>query len=41
MRKKFFTNVFVRFDHKLSNFVTYENNSVTTHAQLAFLLYIR
>ena len=39
IRKKCFTNAFVSFDRKLSNFVTYENNSVTTHAQLAFLLY--
>ena len=39
IRKKCFTNVFVRFGRKLLNFVTYENNSVTTHARLAFFLY--
>ena len=32
IRKKCFTNVFVRCYCKLSNFVTYENNSASTHA---------
>ena len=33
IRTKCFTNVFVRFDRELLNFVTYENNSVTTHVR--------